>query len=142
MRLFRGELRLFGLELQDPAAVALLVQGMAGLVVARVGLPHLPQDFEPALAQAMAARVAAQSLHRAENYFGELYRRWRARLGRPKAITAMAHKLARTLWHLLKFKQSFNPEVFAKEEAKMKHKKLQRLHNMAESLNYRIVPIQ
>ena len=65
-----------------------------------------------------------------------------ARLGRPKAITAMAHKLARMLWHLLKYKQPFNPEIFAKEEAKMKRKKLQRLENMATSLNYRIVPIQ
>ena len=42
-----------------------------------------------------------------------------------------AHKLARVLWHLRKFKQPFNPEVFAKEEAKMKRKKLQRLHSMA-----------
>ena len=50
--------------------------------------------------------------------------------------------MARNLWHLLKFKQPFNPEVFAKEEAKMKRKKLQRLHNMAESLNYRLVPNQ
>jgi len=60
---------------------------------------------------------ASCNLHRAQNYFGELYRRWRARLGGPKAITAMAHKLARILWHLLKFKQPFNPEVFAQAEA-------------------------
>ncbi len=54
----------------------------------------------------------------------------------------MAHKLAPVLWHLLKYKEPFNPEVFAKEEAKMKRKKLQRLENMATSLNYRLVPIQ
>jgi hypothetical protein len=29
---------------------------------------------------------------------------------------AMAHKLARIVWHLVKFKQPFNPEVFRKEE--------------------------
>ena len=46
------------------------------------------------------------------------------------------------LWHLLKYKEPFNPEVYAKEEAKLKRKKLQRLENMAASLNYRIVPIQ
>jgi hypothetical protein len=50
--------------------------------------------------------------------------------------------LARILWHMLKFKDAFNPEVFAKEEAKMQRKKLERLHNMAESLNYRLVPNQ
>ncbi len=27
-------------------------------------------------------------------------------MGAPKAITAMAHKLARVLWHLLKFKEA------------------------------------
>jgi hypothetical protein len=36
----------------------------------------------------------------------------------------------------------FNPEVFAKEEAKMRRKKLQRLEVMATSLNYPIIPIQ
>ena len=89
-----------------------------------------------------ALRLAAQSLWQAKNYFGDLYRRWKARLGSPKAITAMAHKLARILWHLLKFKQPFHPEVFAKEEAKMKRKKLQRLETLATALHYRIVPIQ
>jgi transposase len=98
------------------------------------------RDVKSRVAEAL--RLAAQSLWQAKNYFGELFRRWKARLGSPKAITAMAHKLARVLWHLLKFKQPFNPEVFAKEEEKMKRKKLARLHTMAESLNYRLVPNQ
>jgi hypothetical protein len=51
-------------------------------------------------------------------------------------------QLARILWHLLKCKQAFNPEVFAQEEAKMKRKKLARLHNIAASLNYSLVPNQ
>jgi hypothetical protein len=41
----------------------------------------------------------------------------------------------------LKFKGALPPEVFAKEEAKMRRKKLQRLEAMATSLNYRIIPI-
>ena len=39
---------------------------------------------------------------------------------------------------LLKFKQEFDWKVFAQEEAKMKRKKLARLFNMAESLNYQL----
>jgi hypothetical protein len=42
----------------------------------------------------------------------------------------------------LKYKQAFNPEVFAKEEAKRKRKKLARLQNVAASLNYQLVPNQ
>ena len=71
---------------------------------------------------------------------GELHRRSQARLGAPKAITAMAHKLARILWHMIKYKEAFNPEVFAKEEAKMKRKKLARLQSMAADLNYQLIP--
>lgn len=98
------------------------------------------RDVKSRVAEAL--RLAAQSLWRAQNYFGDLYRRWKARLGSPKAITAMAHKLARILWHLLKFKEPFRPEVFAQEEAKMQRRKLARLQNLAASLNYQLVPNQ
>lgn len=91
---------------------------------------------------AEALRLAAQSLWQAKNYFGDLFRRWKARLGSPKAITAMAHKLARVLWHLLKYKEPFKPEVFAREEEKMQRKKLARLQNLATALNYHLVPNQ
>ncbi len=89
---------------------------------------------------AKALRLAALNLGRAENYFGDLYRRWKARMGAPKAITAMAHKLARVLWHLLKFKEAFDWKVFAKEEEKMKRKKLARLQNLAAAMNYQLIP--
>jgi transposase len=96
------------------------------------------RDVKSRVAEAL--RLAAQSLGRAQNYFGDLCRRWKARLGAPKAITAMAHKLARVLWHLLKYKEPFNPEVFAREEEKMKRRKLARLQNLAASLNYQLTP--
>jgi hypothetical protein len=37
-------------------------------------------------------------------------------------------------------RQPFHPEVFAREEEKMKRKKLARLQKMAASLNYQLVP--
>ena len=81
-----------------------------------------------------------EALNKAQNYFGDLYRRWKARLGTPKAITAMAHKLARILWHLFKYREAFNPEVFRKAEARMQRKKLARLHNTAAALGLKLVP--
>ena len=65
----------------------------------------------------------------------------RARLGAPKAVTAMAHQLARVLWHLLKYKQEFDWNVFAREEAKMKRKKLARLQTLAAAMNYQLTPL-
>ena len=91
---------------------------------------------------AHALRLAAQGLNKAQNYFGDRYRRWKARLGTPKAITAMAHKLARILWHRFKYRQPFDPEVFKQEEAKMQRKKLARRHNNAAALGLKLVPNQ
>jgi transposase len=91
---------------------------------------------------ATALRLAAQGLSSAKNYFGDLYRRWKARLGTPKAITAMAHKLARILWHLFKHREAFNPEVFRQAEAKLQRKKLARLHNSAAALGLKLIPVQ
>jgi len=87
-------------------------------------------------------RLATQGLNKAQNYFGDRYRRWKARLGTPKAITAMAHKLARILWHLFKYRQAFYPGVFRKEEEKMKRKRLARLQNTAAALGLKLVPAQ
>ena len=78
-------------------------------------------------------------LSKAQNYFGDLYRRWKARLGTPKAITAMAHKLARILWHLFKYHQPYDPSVWAKAEAKLKQKKIKRLQQNAAALGFKLL---
>jgi transposase len=54
-----------------------------------------------------ALRTAATSLLRSQSYLGAQYRRFRTQLGAPKAIKAMAAKLARILYRLLKFGQSY-----------------------------------
>ena len=47
---------------------------------------------------ATALRLAATTLLRSQSYLGAQYRRLRGKLGAPKAITAMAHKLARLVY--------------------------------------------
>ena len=49
---------------------------------------------------AIALRLAARSLHHAKDYMGEFFRRICRKLGKPQAITATAHKLARIVYHL------------------------------------------
>lgn len=88
---------------------------------------------------AMALRLAAQSLWRSKDYMGDCFRRWKARLGTPKAITAMAHKLARILWHLVKYHQPYDPTVWAAAEEKMKAKRLKRLEQTAASFGFKLV---
>ena len=50
---------------------------------------------------AQALRWATQSLYRSPTALGEFFRRKRARLGTPKAVTATAHKMARIIYHLV-----------------------------------------
>jgi transposase len=44
---------------------------------------------------ALALRMAAQGLHRSQSFLGDYFRRMKSRMGTPKAMTAVAHKLAR-----------------------------------------------
>jgi hypothetical protein len=61
---------------------------------------------------ATALRMAANSLHHAKDYLGEFFRRITRKLGKPQAITATAHKLARIVYHLLSTKEAYNETVF------------------------------
>jgi len=56
---------------------------------------------------ATALRMAATSLWRSKTYLGAKFRRLRARLGAPKAITAMAHMLARLVYRMLRYGEQY-----------------------------------
>ncbi len=56
---------------------------------------------------ATAFRNAASTLLRSQSYLGAQYRRLRTRLGAPKAITAMARKLACLFYRLIKHGQQY-----------------------------------
>jgi hypothetical protein len=88
---------------------------------------------------AMALRLAAQSLWHSKDYLGDCFRRWKARLGTPKAITAMAHKLARIIWHLIKYRTPYDPSVWAHAEEKLKQKRLKYLQQSAAALGYKLL---
>ncbi len=55
--------------------------------------------------------MAAQSLFRSQSWLGQYYRRMRAKLGAPKAITASAHKLARIVFHMLTNRHAYDETV-------------------------------
>jgi hypothetical protein len=59
-----------------------------------------------------------------------------------RGLPALAHTLARIRWHLLKFREPFNPEVFAQAEARQKWKQLARLQHSAAALGFTLVPAQ
>jgi transposase len=70
---------------------------ISGNKVLRKGTRHVVNRAATAL------RLAATTLLRSQTYLGAQYRRLRGTLGAPKAITAMAHKLARLGYRMLKW---------------------------------------
>lgn len=89
-----------------------------------------------------ALRMASQSLHRSRSYLGDYYRRMRAKMGSPKAITAAAHKLARIIFHLLSTRQAYDETVFSQYEAQHLRRQELRLRSRARTLGFDIVPAQ
>jgi transposase len=89
---------------------------------------------------ALALRMAANSLHHATDYLGEFFRRIARRLGKPQAITATAHKLARIVFHLLTTKEAYNESVFMRCEEEAQKRAELRLKRHAAQLGFKVIP--
>ena len=90
---------------------------------------------------ATALRLAAQSLFRSQSVLGGFFRRMRAKLGAPKAITATAHKLARIIYHLVTTRQPYDESRLAAAEAAHRRHSESRLRAQARALGFQLVPV-
>jgi transposase len=88
----------------------------------------------------LAFRMAANALFKSKSWLGDYYRRMRAKLGAPKAITAAAHKLARIVYHLLTTRQPYDESVFAKHEQVSRVRAEARLRAQAKELGLQLLP--
>ncbi len=91
---------------------------------------------------ALALRLAAQALHKSQTYLGDYFRRMKARLGPPKAITAVAHKLARVVYHMITRQQEYDMTVFQEQERRVQDRKRNRLCMQAREMGFDLVPIE
>jgi transposase len=90
---------------------------------------------------ATALRMAASTLIKSKSYLGAQYRRFRTRLGAPKAITAMAHKLARLIYRMLKFGEDYVAKGEAYYEAKYRESQIRFLTKKAKELGLQLAEI-
>jgi len=90
---------------------------------------------------AIVLRLGAKSLSRAKGYFGEFFRRMRARLGTAQAITATAHKLARILFHVLHNKKPYTESIFHRCDEQAQQRAEIRLRKQAAQLGFQLLPI-
>jgi len=89
---------------------------------------------------AAAFRMSAYTLHGSNSALGAYYRRQRARLGAPKAITATAHKLARTFYSMLKNGTEYIDRGKDYYEKQYEDRVLKNLKKRAASLGFQLVP--
>jgi transposase len=91
---------------------------------------------------AAALRVAAQTLHKAKTAMGALYRRLRARLGAPKAITAVARRLAVLIYRMLKHGEAFVEKGQDWYETQYRVRAVANLKRSAKNLGFDLLPVQ
>ena len=86
-----------------------------------------------------AFRLAARAAGNSAGPLGAFYRRLKARLGTPKAITATAHKLARIFYSLWKNPESFDQERLAFHEQQNTRKTINYLRKKAAAMGFDLV---
>lgn len=91
---------------------------------------------------AQALRMAAASLYRSKTAIGAFFRRLRARLGAPKAITAAAHKLARILYRMLSSGTNYWEVGENYYEKQYEARVVASLTKRAQELGYILTPAQ
>ena len=89
---------------------------------------------------AAALRLAAASLSRSRSALGAYLRRMTARLGKPHAVTATAHKLARLIYSMLRYGTAYVDVGQDYYERQYKERVVQTLTRRAKELGFVLVP--
>jgi transposase len=90
----------------------------------------------------VALRLSARSLRNSKSALGANFRRLIARIGMPKAITAMARKLAVLIYRMLKYGSRYVDKGMKHYEEKYQETKLQYLRGQAAKFGMKLVPRQ
>jgi hypothetical protein len=88
---------------------------------------------------ATALRIAATTLLRSQSYLGAQYRRLRGKLGAPKAITAMAHKLAVLVYRMLRWGHQYVDKGMQYYEERHRDQQIRLLKKRAATLGLVVV---
>jgi transposase len=90
---------------------------------------------------ANAFRIAAMAAGKSDSAIGGFFRRLKARLGTPKAITATAHKIARIFYQLWTTRQSYQDAGAQYYEQQYRQRKLKSLKKQAAALGFELTEV-
>jgi transposase len=89
-----------------------------------------------------AFRLAAWALIRSKSYLGAYLRRQRSRLGAPKAVTATAHKLARVVYHLVRYGVGYVKQTEEAYAEQVRGRVEKSFHRRAKELGYEVRKVE
>lgn len=89
---------------------------------------------------AQALRLAAAALRTSQSALGAYFRRLCARMDKPKAVTAAAHKLARLIYSMLTKGEEYTDQGQAYYEERYRQRVLHNLNKRAQQLGMTLVP--
>lgn len=90
---------------------------------------------------AQALKLAAANLRTSQSALGAYYRRLCARMDKPRAITACAHKLARLIYSLLTKGEEYVDQGQAQYEERYRERVIRTLTRNAHKLGFQLVPV-
>jgi hypothetical protein len=102
-----------------------------------IGKGRLPTNNQVSI----ALKMAANALRTSKTYLGAQFRRLRSRLDTPVAIKAMAAKLARLLYRMLRYGTKYVDQGALAYELKHRELQVQQLKWKAAQLGYKVTPI-
>lgn len=91
---------------------------------------------------AQALRLAAASLRASKSALGAYYRRMCARMDKPKAVTAAAHKLARLIYTMLTRGEEYTDQGQEYYELQHRERTLRNLAKRAEQMGMKLTPAE
>ena len=91
---------------------------------------------------AQALRLAAAALRSSQSALGAYFRRLCARMDKPKAITAAAHKLARLIYTMLTKGEAYTDQGQDYYEQRYREHLVNQITKRAEKLGLKLVPTE
>ena len=89
---------------------------------------------------AQALKLAAAALRSSQSALGAYFRRMCARMDKPKAVTAAAHKMARLIYRMLTKGEEYTDQGQDYYEDRYRERVLRQLAQRAEKMGMRLVP--
>jgi transposase len=102
-----------------------------------IGKGRLPTNNRATI----ALKMAASTLRQSDTYLGAQFRRLRTRLGAPIAIKAMAAKLARLVYRMLRYGIKYVDQGATFYQVEHRQRQIKQLKWKAASLGYKVTPI-